>query len=258
MTLTARARKYGCKRDLRDPRDHRFKVSRGRPAPSIDWTAYAPPRPDQGDTGSCTGQAIKGALELNVIRHGGAHRALSALGLYYDERKIENTVDEDAGAEIRTGIKVAKKIGVGPESAWPYVESRFREPPPPAYYQTANMFGALEYERVPVSAIGLKRALMCGPVVIGVTLFESFEGDEASRDGVIPMPDVDRESMMGGHAMYAVGYNTGGKCPPEHAKIANSWGEGWGDSGFCYMPLKMLGSTEFGGDYWVIKNVGGA
>lgn len=252
--MEARKRVYGCKRDLRDPRDHKFKIARGRVPAVVDLRQHCPPIMDQGDIGSCTAQAITAVLRWHVVRHGSPDKPLSRLQLYYDERKIENTILEDAGAEIRTGIKVAKKIGVGSEALWPYVESNFTIAPPSHVYDMANMFGGLTYERVDVSAWALKKALATkGPVVIGVTLFESFESEQVERDGMVPVPNVDTETMVGGHAMYAVGYGQ----RPGHFTVANSWGESWGDRGFCYIPEKILGSTEFGGDYWVASFEGG-
>jgi C1A family cysteine protease len=55
----------GCRRDARDPRDHRFV-----PAPStlaalpaaVDLRAHCPPVMDQGELGSCTAHGITGAL----------------------------------------------------------------------------------------------------------------------------------------------------------------------------------------------------
>lgn len=244
---------YGCRRDLRDPRD-KMMVSRAvRLPPSVDLREHCPPVMDQGDIGSCTAHGITGALRFLLRRTGQPDTVLSRLQLYYDERKLEGTVAEDAGAEIRNGIKCAAKLGVASEDLWPYEVSRFRDAPPPPVYTDAQRFNALTYERVPVGVNALKQALAQGfPVIIGVTLFDSFEADAVARTGVVPFPSLAHEEPVGGHCMYAVGYGQRGG----YFTVRNSWGTDWGDKGDCYLPEAYLGSNRYGSDYWIIRGVG--
>lgn len=215
---------------------------------------YVPPRLDQGSIGSCVGHAITHALRWHVRRAQGVDHPLSRLQAYYFARLLENSVKSDAGCEIRNAVKAVKKYGVAHEDDWPYVESKFDDAPPPDVVKKGQLWSALTYERVPVSVVGLKTALVSGfPVAIGVTLFDSFERPDVEKTGVVPVPDVDKEQMVGGHAMLCVGYGQ----KPGTFTVCNSWGMGWGDRGYCYVPEKYLGSTEFGGDYWVVKNIGG-
>lgn len=210
---------------------------------------------NQGDLGACTAHAITAALRWHIRKMGGKPDApLSRLQLYFDERAAEGTADEDAGAEIRTGIKCVKKNGVSYEDAWPYDVKRFTRKPPADLYERTQLFGSLTYERVAVSVTGLKTALASGfPVVIGVSLYESFESEEVEKTGIVPMPDPENEGISGGHCMYAVGYGQ----KPGYFTVANSWSEEWGDKGYCYIPEKYLGSPNLGDDYWVVKNVVG-
>ena len=250
-------KRYGCRRDLRDPRDHEFRLK--VPAlihtlpPAVDLRPWYPPIMDQGDLGSCTANAITGALRWHIITMGGKpDKPLSRLQLYYDERVIESTVAEDAGAEIRTGIKCVKRNGVAYEELWDYIPKAFKQKPPDLLYKSTQLFGSLQYERLSVSAVALKVALAAGfPVVIGISLFDSFESEEVEKTGIVPMPDIENEGMVGGHAMCAVGYGQKPGC----FTVANSWSENWGDGGYCYVPEKYLGSPKFGSDYWVIRNV---
>ena len=43
---------------------------------------------------------------------------ISRLFIYYNERKIENTIDSDSGASLRDGIKTIHNIGVCKEDDW--------------------------------------------------------------------------------------------------------------------------------------------
>lgn len=246
---------YGCRRDTRDARDdaRRFRVTHMQLPPVVGLMDRLPPVMNQGELGSCTANGITAALRFLLISTGKEDIALSRLQLYYDERYIEDTINEDAGAEIRDGIKSAFKLGVGREDLWPYDISRFKEKPPSPVYESGLEYQGLEYQRVPVSSVALKQVLALGfPVVIGVSLYDSFESDEVARSGMVPMPDLNAEGLVGGHCMLVAGYGQ----RPGYFTVRNSWGDDWGDQGNCYMPEQYLGSELYGADYWAIKAIG--
>jgi C1A family cysteine protease len=177
---------------------------------------------------------------------------MARLQLYYDERKIEGTVSQDAGAMIRDGIKCVSKIGVAHETLWPYNIKKFKSKPSAKVYNNARQEGALTYERVDVNATALKHALADGyPVIIGISVYESFEDDDVAKSGIVPLPSKG-EQMIGGHCMYVVGYGQ----KKGYFTVRNSWADDWGDAGDCYIPEKYLGNQNLGADYWIIKSVG--
>jgi C1A family cysteine protease len=241
---------YGCRRDTKDARDHLFHPKAVRLPVSVDLRDHCPPVMDQGQLGSCTAHGITGALRYERMAAGKTDVKLSRLQLYYDERVLEGSVNDDAGAEIRDGIKSAGKIGVGHETLWPYRIGKFKQKPPAKVYADAVHFEALTYERVQVATSHVQAALAAGhPVVIGVSLYESFESLSVEKTGVVPMPDLVCEQMVGGHCLYVVGYGQ----KPKHFTVRNSWGISFGDKGDVYFPFGYIGSTKFGSDYWIIK-----
>ena len=62
--------------------------------PSVDLRNYCSPIEDQGQLGSCTGNAIAGAIEL-IDRKRGKALDVSRLFIYYQERLLEGTVNYD-------------------------------------------------------------------------------------------------------------------------------------------------------------------
>jgi C1A family cysteine protease len=84
---------------------------------------------DQGEIGSCTANAIGGAIEFDQMKQRIHVLMPSRLFIYYNERVMENTVNEDSGAMIRDGIKSVAKQGSCPEKMWPYDPTPF--PPNP-------------------------------------------------------------------------------------------------------------------------------
>src|SRR5476651_720519 len=109
-------KKYGWTPDLPDQRDFAYAAPRAilRTLPAkINLTKRCPPVYDQGDLGSCTANAIGGAVEFEVLKNNKADDFMpSRLFVYYNERVIEQTVNSDAGAQIRDGMKTVNKQGV--------------------------------------------------------------------------------------------------------------------------------------------------
>lgn len=243
-------RKYGWKPDRYDPRDFRYTVPSHLVSlpPCVDLRPYCSPVEDQGSIGSCTGQAFAGVLEYLDRRDDGAHADVSRLFIYYNERRLEGTTDEDAGAYIRDGIKALKEWGCCDEYLWPYTPSRFSVRPDPTAYQDALKRRIAAYYRV-TSLHGLRAALAEGsPVVFGFMVFESFESEEVTRTGIMSMPGAD-DGFRGGHAVLAVGYDD----EAGRLIVRNSWGETWGDKGYFYMPYGYINDPGLSSDFWVIK-----
>ena len=71
---------------------------------------------DQGQLGSCTANALVGNLEFLKKKAGHRVTNLSRLFVYYNERAMEGTINDDAGAMIRDGVKSLVKLGVCSET----------------------------------------------------------------------------------------------------------------------------------------------
>ena len=128
---------YGWIPDVPDQRDYVYRSLipvRKLPA-KVDLRPGCPKVYDQGDLGSCTANAIAAALQYDETKQGRRTVPVpSRLFIYYEERVIEHTVSEDAGAMIRDGIKVVVKKGAPHESKWPYVVRKFTTKPPKTAY----------------------------------------------------------------------------------------------------------------------------
>lgn len=248
---------YGCLADTRDPRDYRLEGLVSLPPeqalpPSVDLRGFGHldwPLYDQGDLGSCTANAIAAALRYCAGMLGLADIDPSRLWIYYQERVIEGTTDQDSGAQLRDGLKVVSSEGWPPESAWPYDPARYADAPPPAVDTQAKADLVTKYMRVTVTPLALKQALAAGyPVVVGFEVFESFESDVVTRTGVVPMPGRS-EDVIGGHAVLCVGYDDAS----QRFTCRNSWGDGWGAAGYFTIPYAYLGSPALANDFWAIE-----
>jgi C1A family cysteine protease len=167
----------------------------------------------------------------------------------WHERELEGRVDEDSGAYIRDGMKVLQKQGVCPEGDFPYVITHFRDQPSPTAESDASRYTISDYHRIP-DLDALKAALAEGlPVVIGMAVYESFESPEVAQTGKVPVPKKTRERILGGHALLAVGYQNRGVSSGA-VIVRNSWGEQWGDQGYCYIPYIMFRDPDCIMDMW--------
>ncbi len=84
---------------------------------------------------------------------------------------MEGTVREDAGAQIRDGIKTLAKQGACPESLWPYDSAKFAKRPPASAFREAEKHQAILYQRLNPTLTQLKGCLAAGyPFAFGFTV----------------------------------------------------------------------------------------
>src|SRR5881409_1118747 len=210
MTEPRTIRRYGWIPDQPDERDHLYAAPPqyllALPA-STDLRKQCPSVYDQGNLGSCTANAIAGAIEFDRLKQKLPDFVPSRLFIYYNERLIEGTVSTDSGAMIRDGIKTVASDGVCPEPEWPYVVSKFATKPTAACYRDAKLDRAVSYQSLVQDLNQMKGCLASGfPFVFGFTVYESFESDAVKTSGHAPMPKWN-ERPVGGHAVIAVGYD---------------------------------------------------
>lgn len=244
---------YGWLPDLPDHRDFRYSSIAPRLArlpPRVNLQAQCSPVEDQGRLGSCTANSLVGALEFLEKKDGVLFVDLSRLFVYYNERVIEGTVDQDSGAFIRDGIKSLTKQGVCPERQWPYAVDKvtFKKKPSPACYRAAKKHRITSYHRI--NAVEEMRTCLADgfPFVFGFTVYESFESATVAKSGVLNLP-APREGVVGGHAVMSVGYDD----LEERFLIRNSWGVDWGKKGYFTMPYAYLSDRNLSDDFWTIR-----
>ena len=247
--------RYGWQPDLPDHRDYVYSAPltmfpHGVP-PAVDLRSLCPPVYDQGQLGSCTANAIAGAMEFDRKKQNLPDFVPSRLFIYYNERVMEGTVPSDAGAMIRDGIKSVAKIGAPPEADWPYDISKFAEKPPAKAYTDAKLDRAIHYQRLVHTLHQFQGCLASGfGFVFGFTVYESFESETVAKTGIMPMP-APNEKKLGGHAVMAVGYDTSTRM----MIVRNSWSSDWGQNGYFMMPFEYIISPNCS-DFWTIRSVG--
>jgi C1A family cysteine protease len=242
---------YGWLPDLPDQRDllyaKAFRVPAALPA-QVDLRAGCSPVENQLSLGSCTANALIGALEFLELKAQQKLVDLSRLFVYYNERVIEHSTKHDAGAMLRDGIKSLAKQGVCPEPSWPYTIRKFALRPPAACYAQAKLHTISSYHRL--AALDEMRACLADgfPFVFGFTVYESFESSAVAKSGVVNLPKA-KEPVIGGHAVCAVGYDDAA----QRFIVRNSWGADWGQRGYFTMPYAYLADRNLSDDFWTVR-----
>lgn len=256
----------GWVRDLPDPRDHLFSAPMEvlQTLPSAvdllpEFDIY-----NQGRIGSCTANALAGAIQFDRLKNKQNPPFVpSRLFIYYNERRVEGHVGNDAGAQLRDGIKTLQKYGVCPETEWTYDDtpapteggpfpagSKPVTQPSAACYTDGLNYTITTYQRLTPTLSQLQGCLAAGfPFVFGFTVFGSWYSHHP-QPKVISLP-IANDSIVGGHAVMCVGYDNATNL----FKIRNSWGAGVGDHGYFFMPYAYMTSANLASDFWVINAV---
>lgn len=199
-------------------------------------TGKVSPIYDQGSLGSCTAFAMgKGLRETLTNLNGDTAKPVSALYLYYRARERMGTINEDSGAMMIDGMESLKTYGDCLDTTMPYDVAKFRDMPTAQADTEAaalkiNSFSLLN------GLDELKSQLAKGnPAVFGYVVYKSFMSPVVSSTGKMPMPKPN-EQVLGGHAIMIVGYDDAQQV----LIIKNSWGKGWGDKGYFYMPYAYV------------------
>jgi C1A family cysteine protease len=240
---------FSLPRDRYDSRDYIYNRTTVPSVNYVDFRNDCSPIENQGQLGSCTGQAVAGAIEL-VNRRMNKKHDVSRLFIYYQERVLMNTVTEDSGATIRDGIRAVSKWGAPLESFWPYTILRFAQKPSQQAYTDALRRKVTEYRRINNFTDIINALTQRIPVVFGFAVFDSFMTNKVAHTGVMPHPS-NNEAFLGGHAVMLVGFDKTSR----RFIVRNSWGANWGAKGYFFMPFSIIENTDLSWDFWAITRV---
>lgn len=186
---------------------------------SVKHKRHCPPF-DQGDVGSCTGNATAGACMTDPIYKTGRHLTeKDALAIYEDATRLDDVPGQyppdDTGSSGLAAAKAAQRLGL--------IKS----------YKHAFTFAAVE------------AALAKGPGILGIDWYEGFDSPIG--------PDAELRisgEVRGGHEIVLDEIN----FETQMVGGTNSWGSSWGNGGrftLSFDTLKQLLRSD--GDFTVLS-----
>jgi C1A family cysteine protease len=231
---------------------------------TVDLRPWFPPVEQQGQLGSCTANAVVGLVEYFERRAFGKWIDASRLFLYKATRNLLGW-SGDTGAYLRSTIGALALFGVPPERYWVYNVASFDAEPPAFCYAFAANYQAVTYYRLDPPGAGpqalldaIRTAAGSGlPSCFGFTVYTSVA--QSGATGKVPFPTLG-EKVLGGHAVDVVGYddgleitnaNLGGGMTTGAFLVRNSWGPGWGNAGYGWLPYEYVLAGQ-ARDFWVL------
>jgi C1A family cysteine protease len=262
-------KRFGWVRDYPDARDKPFSArlaALGAPAvpDAASLRSFVAAVLDQLGLGSCVVNAGGQAIRISHVRQLSESMSVAQARLasmlpsrlwgYYLARAYDHETDLDQGTTLRNFYKAMAEWGFPPEELWPYSDAKgpdapFRKNPKKVAYRYAfDQANSVAYHRVfefgnsRIDAV--KASIAAGfPVTFGTDVSGAFA--DGLFDPKVPLDaPCPTEPIAGGHAMTIVGYS------PVGFEVVNSWGVGWGDSGYFLASNDFLLACE---DLWSVE-----
>jgi papain like protease len=263
LPISPRGHRYGAIPSVKDHRDLSVLSSRVKAQvvfpPKFDISAYCGPVKNQGDQGSCTGNGGSSLNEFITRKFRPPLKpTLSPSFIYYLERQLEGTLDQgDCGAQVRSAVQILNQYGACLLTEEAYDQNDFSTAPTATDITDGKFYALGSFHSVGNNILAMKSSVMSYyPQLIGISVYDSFESDSAASSGLIPMPDVNNENLLGGHCVLSgVAWDDNVQCPgspnPGAMKFQNSWGTDWGLSGFGWISYDYLSNANLTSDVWI-------
>lgn len=193
----------------------------------------------QGKLGTCVLNASCDGVEMLMQEP----IELSRLDGYWKSRRLHGAEERDEGTYVSSAFEMWTKVGVCPESMWPYVEENVNvRPPLEALLEgAANLMSIDSYRSILTEGKDrvrdFKLALDMGkPIVAGFAVADWWD-DVGSTEKVYNPPR--KEEVTGWHAVLTTGYR---EAPDGSISfcLRNSWGEGWGVKGYAWVDAEYI------------------
>lgn len=209
---------------------------------AVDLRKYCTPVGDQGQTGRCSAFAWTHAVEMsrNILQEDSPRLSPNFTMLEFQEmqgdaqdyRYAYSGGDGTISGPDPGRVLVAN--GTCRQDLWP--DDRDQPAASERQLESDAQRYRLEAVPLPIALEDARKVLSAGcPVHVSMNTGTAFS--DVGRDGLFNAAEAPW-GRHGRHAMLMVGY-TG-----NFFVLKNSWGTGWGDQGYCYVPKNVLAASD--------------
>ena len=232
----------------KDERDfqHLSKLEHTAFPPALTLKNSMPPILNQLTIGSCVANGL--SLAISYINK---DIILSRLYLYFNSRAVAHlSLDDDTGVSIRDSCIAISKYGICSEATWMYDITKFANLPPLVAYNKQITLNNYIYLAVSQDLNSIKKCINEKyPIVFGFNVYDNFFTPQVANTGIVSLPDLNKNVLQGSHCVVLVGYDDNTNL----FECANSWGTGWGNSGYFYLPYNYVTNSNLANDFWTIR-----
>ncbi len=215
----------------------------------VTLEAFAPPRLNQGQQGSCVAWASAYAAR-SIVNNAATKQTPTTASAFspsylYNQIKIENSGCQ--GSYLIRAMETMKAGGVAPFSKFAYDDQDCSRPPTPEAREAAKNYRIKGFQRLSLSddpqskvdLLAMKQQLEQGaPVVIGMMVGGSFMQEMEGQEKWVPNDYDYQMSGFGGHAMCVIGYDDYKFGQDGGFQLMNSWGTDWGRNGLAWVSYR--------------------
>lgn len=214
---------------------------------SVDMADRMPPAGNQGKQSSCVAWAVGYACksyqekyeENSSYWNSGAINNNAVFSPAFIYNQINNGVD--GGSLFVDALNVLSQQGAVKWADMPYNERDYLTRPNNDIKTKAKKYKIDFWRRVNFADIKeVKAQLNAGfPVIIGAMIDQGFVNNGRNNSGQDFVWTSASGERLGGHAMLVVGYDDNKNA----FKILNSWGQHWGNRGYCWISYSFFPNT---------------
>lgn len=224
-----------------------------KPAASVDLRKFFSAPRNQGAIGSCSSFAVIAMYEAMANKMGISDipLTLSESFVFYHTNVATGRLEE--GSNFHEQFDAMGKHGSCLQKYHPYNPANIMAPPTQeAVADAANHLvveakqiklqsGSDRYKSLQQNHHSITSALTEGyPVGLSLKIYDDFGSQPG---GHVPRPSEQQIATeeSSNHAMVIVGYSDANKC----YIVRNSWGESFGDKGYCYISAAYIDDPQF-------------
>ncbi len=222
-----------------------------KPRQSVDMRSGFMAIKDEGFFAASSAFALTSIIEYIIKKKQTNPINLSERFLFYNARQ-EKKIGPRQGVSFYDVLQAAMKSGICDEKLCQYSDSEIDVAPTDDAILDGLSHKVLRAQSVHVDHNDIVSALSDGyPVAVSLKVYNSFYYKRKNGFVFRPKDEEIHTTRYGTHTMVIVGFSNENKV----YIVRNSWGESWGDNGYCYLPYSYIDDPKLNNGAYIVVEV---